>query len=87
MKTYEYTYKIKSINIHDNYILVEYMASDVSLTSYTYNLYAYAQNEDGTSKTIDEIIRMGAPHKQWELQEVLIEQYSELLNKKQLVTI
>lgn len=87
MKKYEYTYKIKNIDISSASILVEYMATDTSLTSYTFNIPALFENEDGTRMTVDESIKNFAPHNSWEQQELLVEQYNNILNKTELVPI
>jgi hypothetical protein len=87
MKKYEYTYKIKDINIAENALLVEYMATDESLTSYTLHIPSYILNEDETRKTIDEVIKFCAPHGRWESQEILVEQYNDILHKTELVPI
>lgn len=71
MKKYAFTYNIKQVNVQDGYILVEYMPVDTSLTAYTYNLPTFTRKDDGTLKTIDEVINDFAPYHMWESQELL----------------
>lgn len=88
MKQYEYTYKIKQIDVHNGTVLVEFMSTDTNLTSYVLNLPSCLYEEDGiTRKPIEDIIKLYAPHTQWENQEILVEQYNDLLHKTELVPI
>lgn len=85
MKTYEYTYTVKEVNIHNAHILVEYISADVNLISHTLNLPAYIKNEDDTIVDFVQVIKDYAPHLQWEAQEYLKEQYDNIMNKTDTV--
>lgn len=87
MKKYEYTYKIKYIDLLGVFLEVEYTATNASLTSYILSIPSEVKNEDGTFKDIEEIIKDLAPHDRWAAQESLMLRYDELINKTELVTI
>ena len=85
MKQYEYTYTIKSVDVTNGHILVEYLPTDALLTKFTLNLYVAQKNEDGSQKTFEQLISEYAPHERWEAQELLTTNYDILLNKTDTV--
>ena len=86
-KQYEFTYKIRHIDLQEVHILVEYMTTDPTLTSYILNVPASIRDENGVLIDIVEIIKKCAPHERWEAQEALVAQYNDILNKTELVPI
>ena len=86
MKTYEYTYTVKEVNLIGGNVLVEYKPTNINLTTITLNLPAHMKKEGEENFTdIAEIILSFAPHLQWEAQEYLKEQYDNIMNKTDTV--
>jgi hypothetical protein len=85
MKQYEYTYTVKSIDIIDSAILVEYKPVDANLTTVTLNLPGNIKNSDDTFMVVEELIKLYAPQGQWESQENLKSQYDTIIKMTNLV--
>lgn len=77
-KEYEYTYKIKNINLQEVSLIVEYKPTDTSLTSYTFPIPGFIKTEEGVVLDVHDIIKMYAPHFKWEGQETLALAHSEI---------
>lgn len=89
MKTYEYTYTVKEINLVSANILVEYKTTDENLIPYTLNLPAHLKTEDGGDEfmSVEDLIKSYAPHNQWEAQEYLKEQFDNIMLKTDTVVL
>lgn len=86
MKLYDYTYKVIYINLTEYCITVKYTPVDERLTAQVLRI-PLIKDENDQFKDITEVIKNAPPHNLWEIQEYLIDNYNELLNKTELVII
>ena len=85
MKFYEYTYTVKEVDLINSNVLVEYKSIDENFVSFTLNLPGHLKNEDDTFMNIEDLIKLYAPHSQWEAQEYIKSQYDIIINKTDTV--
>ena len=75
-----YTYQVYKINLEQGHFEVKYTPQDTSLIAITSNVPAFFPKDDGTPRTVEEIVEYFAPYMQWQGQKTILEQGDSLLN-------